>query len=94
MSHDITPAPEGAKTTVIDPHKVGEWIADHVLAHENGNMEILGHMAIGAGLIIALSRVGGPEIESTADIARRVAEGAGSRMVEALTRLKSAEGAA
>ncbi|MDN7356322.1 hypothetical protein [Acetobacter senegalensis] len=83
MTNDSMQTPENAKPPAIDPYKTGELIAEHVLAHENGNLDTLSHMTVAASLVIAWNRPEGVEVEASADIARRVGEGAKDRMTQA-----------
>lgn len=86
MSHDSTPASDGAKINTVDPRKVGEWLAEHVLAHENGSLDILTHMITGATLAVGMSRADGVEIEATVHIGCRMMDGATSRIIESIVR--------
>lgn len=93
MSSNSIHTPENAKPPAIDPYKTGELIAEHVLAHENGNLDTLIHMATAAGLVIAWNRPEGVEVEATADIARRVGEGVKDRMTQAVAAFRDGDAA-
>lgn len=85
MTNDSTNTPETAKLPPIDPYKIGELIAEHILTHEDGDLNALGHMTVGAALVLAWIRPGGVEIEATADIARRVGEGAKDSIIRSFS---------